>query len=456
MSTTPFPKIRSLEWADIRSVLPNEAHHFTPWIAQNLDLLADAIGLDELEPEATEWSVDEFRLDVLATGRDGAGDEIVVVIENQYGRTDHDHLGKLVTYAARAEASGERMLAVWTVEKARPAHLAAVEFLNRISPPDIGWMIVAPRFVPAPDGEYFVHFDLLAEPNEFLRAAPPRVAKAVNQNKVAFMSGVADEARDELLAMGYHSVWSDPKGGMIRISLPSTLPAADWVELRLLSTSSSTRIVPFVSNSRATYDDCFEVLDGIRSRHGAEIEQAIDDNILWHESAGKGRSDWAHWKWGDGFEAVTTAATATALIRFSKALIDAVRQDTEEDFPDTAHLVTGLRADAETVLAYARLIEPGEWTTYGELSRAITGSTGSAMSIGNVARTRLDFPNPHRVLNRSGAVPDSWTTHDGSGGPEVCRELLEAEGVQFDERGRASTGHRIDGDELAKRAADQT
>src|SRR3990170_4020883 len=102
MPLTP-PVITPLTWASAKEVLAHEAHDFTPWLAANLDLLADKLGLDELELVATEWKVETFALDILAKGRDADGD-VSVVIENQYGPTDHRHLGQILTYAAHAAA----------------------------------------------------------------------------------------------------------------------------------------------------------------------------------------------------------------------------------------------------------------------------------------------------------------------------------------------------------------
>lgn len=160
------PHIDKLQWVDIRKVLPNEAHDFTPWLGENLDLLADALGLEDLVLVGTEGSVEDFRLDILATGTDASGEEITVVVENQYGATDHDHLGKLVTYAARAEQDGDRVLGVWVVETPRSAHLAAVEFLNRVTTDTVGWFLVSARFVEGPVG-YYVHFEKHAEQTSF-------------------------------------------------------------------------------------------------------------------------------------------------------------------------------------------------------------------------------------------------------------------------------------------------
>ena len=84
-----------------RSCPRGEASHFTPWLADNLDILADALGLAELTLVETESDVAGNRLDILATGTDEDGDERPVAIENQYGISDHKHLGQLVTYLAQ-------------------------------------------------------------------------------------------------------------------------------------------------------------------------------------------------------------------------------------------------------------------------------------------------------------------------------------------------------------------
>ncbi|MGH2777392.1 MAG: hypothetical protein ACRDJB_01960 [Actinomycetota bacterium] len=100
-----FPNIVPMAWSSATDVLPHEAHHFTPWLSQNLGLLADVLGLDTLDLVATEWKVGTFALDVLARGVDADG-EVRVVIENQYVTTNHKHLGQLATYGAHAAAGG--------------------------------------------------------------------------------------------------------------------------------------------------------------------------------------------------------------------------------------------------------------------------------------------------------------------------------------------------------------
>lgn len=115
----------------MREVWPREAGDFTPWLAVNVHLVSDAMGMD-LELDGQEVSVGNYSADlVLKEVSSGA----LVVIENMYGRTDHDHIGKLITYAAGLNAS----YAVLLAETFRPEHRSALNWLNSISKEDCGF-----------------------------------------------------------------------------------------------------------------------------------------------------------------------------------------------------------------------------------------------------------------------------------------------------------------------------
>ncbi len=108
---------------------PREDADFTPWLADNLEFINEALGLD-LVFKATEESVGDFYADIVAVDVSNNG---IVIIENQYGSTDHKHLGQLLTYASGRSAKA----VVWIAENVRDEHKVAIDFLNRnLNPTD--------------------------------------------------------------------------------------------------------------------------------------------------------------------------------------------------------------------------------------------------------------------------------------------------------------------------------
>ena len=95
------------EVKDLRKVWPHEANDFTPWLAENIGRLSESLGID-IDVEETESAVGGFSADIYATDAD-TGRKII--IENQLEDTNHDHLGKLITYASGKSAS----LVIWVV-----------------------------------------------------------------------------------------------------------------------------------------------------------------------------------------------------------------------------------------------------------------------------------------------------------------------------------------------------
>jgi|GEM_PF-1898783 len=117
-------KIRGVE---LREVWRHEAYDFTTWLEHNPDVLSEALGIviDNVERER---SVGNFRVDL--RGEDASGN--AVVIENQLERSDHDHLGKLITYVAASQAH----TAIWIVSDPRPEHVGAITWLNESATAD--------------------------------------------------------------------------------------------------------------------------------------------------------------------------------------------------------------------------------------------------------------------------------------------------------------------------------
>ncbi len=121
---------------DLRTVWPHEAYDFSKWLAQeeNLSKLSDDIGID-IVLEELESSVGNFNVDLYAK-EEGTGRKII--IENQLEDTNHDHLGKIITYASGKGAE----VVIWIVKHAREEHRQAIEWLNQHTDENIGFFLV--------------------------------------------------------------------------------------------------------------------------------------------------------------------------------------------------------------------------------------------------------------------------------------------------------------------------
>jgi hypothetical protein len=118
MNTTSIGK---LERVALREVWVHEAHDFTQWLQQNIDVLNSALDLNLVNVDR-EQTAGSFSIDLVAEDEGGG----TVIIENQLEKSNHDHLGKLVTYLSGMSAKA----AIWIVSDPRPEHVAAVAWLN--------------------------------------------------------------------------------------------------------------------------------------------------------------------------------------------------------------------------------------------------------------------------------------------------------------------------------------
>lgn len=119
--------IGRLSRVPLRDVWRHEAYDFTRWLQDNIDVINSVLDLD-LQNIEREQSAGAFSIDLVA--EDEAGSKII--IENQLEKSNHDHLGKLITYLSSMKARA----AIWIVAEPRPEHVAAIAWLNESSSAD--------------------------------------------------------------------------------------------------------------------------------------------------------------------------------------------------------------------------------------------------------------------------------------------------------------------------------
>lgn len=274
------PDITPVQWTRASTVLGHEERGFSAWLSENLWLVEEALGLDGLALVDREVRVETFRADMVLTADDGTDEGLPVVVENQYGRTNHDHLGKLITYLA----SWQRGLGVWVVEEATDAHVAAVDFLNRTGNGETGYALLVVRFAPAPQGRYYVDADVLARPNEWVQPATPTSPGRGTPERAAFLQAVHERVDEPLRAAGWAWTRSSTAKPHIRLRLPREHPLErSFATLRASPTEFAFRFNVIVGSLEASV----RAVALLKERYGDRLAEAMPEGteIRWHSGA---------------------------------------------------------------------------------------------------------------------------------------------------------------------------
>jgi len=167
-----------LEKVELRDIWLSEASDFTPWLASkdNLDILGETLGID-LELEAQERRVGPFRADILCKD---IGTDRWVLIENQLERTDHNHLGQLLTYASGLEA----VTIIWIAARFTEEHRSTLDWLNRITDESFrffGLEVELWRIEGSPPAP---KFNIISQPNDWSQSVA-QAARAIDESELS-------------------------------------------------------------------------------------------------------------------------------------------------------------------------------------------------------------------------------------------------------------------------------
>lgn len=259
-----------LEKVDLRKPWPTEAQHFTPWLASedNIPLLAETLGL-ELEVEAVERSVGPFRADILCKDM---SNNAWVLIENQLERTDHTHLGQLITYAAGLDA----VTIVWIADRVADEHRKAIDWLNEITSEEVRFFALEIELWRIGDSPAAPKFNIVCQPNDWARSTTS-AKRAIAEGD---LSPLRQKQRDYWQGLQDHL-----KRSSARIN-PVKPQAQSWISHGIgrsgfsLNVAMNTRdhwVRVEVYVSGPTAKGYFALLEQDR----AEIEQAIGAPLDW-------------------------------------------------------------------------------------------------------------------------------------------------------------------------------
>ena len=298
----------------IRELWPHEERDFSVWLWNNIGLLSDVIGI-KLIPVNRELNVQGFQLDMLAV--DPRGEK--VAIESQLSRSDHDHLGKLITYATNIGATA----AVWITPKITIAHSNAVTVLDqRIDGMRVFAVQVSVQKML--DGELVPSLSLVSKEQETSTKSARRTEPKAEENwKYEFWSKLLYRAKQKGLALHECARPSDKNA----IGASSGFNGFAYRYLIREGGKVGIELYIFVSGNATKTKSLFEALVPMR----VQIEKDFGNSLTWEKLEGKGRSRVRHLfdyviapdgtNWDRAFEDMTNAMN-----RFHRIVQPALRQ----------------------------------------------------------------------------------------------------------------------------------
>ena len=263
-------KLGKLEEVDIRKVWPHEQYDFSKWLAteENIKELGDALNLSLTDVE-TEKFVGNYRCDILCK------DEItgnMVLIENQLEPTNHDHLGKIITYASGLDAA----VVVWIVASARDEHASAIEWLNKHTDDEISFFLMEVHAYKIGDSDPAPQFKIIEQPNDFVK-----IVKAVSKN-----SDMNESQKNRLEFWTQFNEVVDSQGKPFNKRKATTdhwynvaIGSSDAsISIDLVNKEHKIRVSLWINDNKDIFDALFQRKDEIETALGFGLEWNRLDN----------------------------------------------------------------------------------------------------------------------------------------------------------------------------------
>jgi hypothetical protein len=260
-----------MELGELKIISPrkkwnNEALDFTPWLANNIEKLNDAIGI-EMEVENTEVAVDPYSADILA--RD-TGTGQYIVIENQLEKTNHDHIGKAITYASVLDAA----TIIWIATEFTEEHKKALDWLNDHTTEEISFYGVQLELWQIEESKAALRFNIISKPNQAVRqAAKSKVSEDLSDKRKfqlefwnKFKDRIAKTKKIPSLQTPRPQYWFDITLGKSNIHISNTCNTDDnTVGVRVyIGNKIADSMLPFLESKKK------------------EIETEIEQELSWN------------------------------------------------------------------------------------------------------------------------------------------------------------------------------
>lgn len=266
---TKVQNFSELKKIPLREIWKNEASEFTPWLESNIDSLGEALGMD-LVITGREASVGDFSLDLLAQVDSGSK---TAIIENQFKHTNHDHLGKLLTYAAGYDAS----IVVWISEAIREEHRQALEWLNQKTDTETQFFGVVVEILQIDNSNHAINFRLVVFPNEWQKTKRQNVSSAASPRKEKYRS-YFQELADALMQVDFTGPRSallqnylNFSSGIGEIRYGAMFPQGQkvhaYINIRQKIDANRIKLFNFLEKRKSEIEETFgEELDWIRDQ----------------------------------------------------------------------------------------------------------------------------------------------------------------------------------------------
>jgi hypothetical protein len=291
--TTGSTSLGRIEVVPPRQVWPHEAHDFTPWLLENVDVLSDLLGMGHLILEEAEHAVGGFSLDLI--GKDESNGEVVIV-ENQLEASDHLHLGQILTYAAGTDPT----TIVWVATGFRPEHREAIAWLNDRTDERTRFFAVQIEVIRIGDSQPAPAFKLVEQPNDWakqVKAATANPSGEVSERERLYLE-FWERYRLRVLiehptwtraSLSTKSSWFGMSAGVAGVNWISTFSQAGLgVQLVFEHPERDLNVARFetLAANKATVEDAFggplawETREGLKSTRVAAYTEVADVALI--------------------------------------------------------------------------------------------------------------------------------------------------------------------------------